>query len=73
MWLEDMFMPGNYQQYRQLAEATSLSLTIGERIGGKMPIPPGAGIARGEVHHVRPGLVRGPERGPQDLDHVRRF
>jgi galactonate dehydratase len=36
MWLEDMLMPGNYQQYRQLAEATSLPLTISERIGGKM-------------------------------------
>ncbi|CCH52927.1 mandelate racemase/muconate lactonizing protein [Fibrisoma limi BUZ 3] len=36
MWLEDMLMPGQYQQYRQLAEATSLPLTIGERMAGKL-------------------------------------
>ena len=36
MWLEDMLMPGNFEQYRQLAEATSLPLTIGERMMGKM-------------------------------------
>ena len=36
MWLEDMLMPGNFQQYRQLAEATSLALTIGERVAGRM-------------------------------------
>ena len=36
MWLEDMLMPGNFQQYRQLAEATSLPLTISERMAGKM-------------------------------------
>ena len=36
MWLEDMLLTGNYQQYRQLAEATSLPLTISERIGGRM-------------------------------------
>lgn len=36
MWLEDMLPPGNFQQYRQLAEATSLPLTISERMAGKM-------------------------------------
>jgi galactonate dehydratase len=36
MWLEDMLMPGHYKQYRQLSEATSLPLTIGERMAGKM-------------------------------------
>jgi len=36
MWLEDMLLPGNFQQYRQLAEATSLPLTIGERMAGKL-------------------------------------
>ncbi len=36
MWLEDMLMPGNFGQYRELAEATSLPLTIGERVAGKM-------------------------------------
>ncbi|MGA1999277.1 MAG: mandelate racemase/muconate lactonizing enzyme family protein [Terriglobales bacterium] len=36
MWLEDMLLPGNYHQYRQLAEATSLPLTISERMAGRM-------------------------------------
>jgi galactonate dehydratase len=35
MWLEDMLMPGNFQQYRQLAEATSIPLAIGERMAGR--------------------------------------
>ena len=35
MWLEDMLMPGNFQQYGQVAEATSLPLTVGERMAGK--------------------------------------
>jgi L-alanine-DL-glutamate epimerase-like enolase superfamily enzyme len=37
MWLEDMLLPGNFHQYRELAEATSLPLTISERMAGKMP------------------------------------
>ena len=36
MWLEDMLMPGNYHQYHELALATSLPLTVGERMAGKM-------------------------------------
>ncbi|MEK7408739.1 MAG: mandelate racemase/muconate lactonizing enzyme family protein [Acidobacteriota bacterium] len=36
MWLEDMLLPGNFHQYRQLAEATPLPLTIGERMAGRM-------------------------------------
>ena len=36
MWLEDMLMPGNFAQYRELATSTSLPLTIGERMGGKL-------------------------------------
>jgi L-alanine-DL-glutamate epimerase-like enolase superfamily enzyme len=36
MWLEDMLLPGNFLQYRQLAEATSLPLTISERMAGRM-------------------------------------
>ena len=36
MWLEDMLMPGNFDQYHQLAAATSLPLTVGERMAGKM-------------------------------------
>ncbi|MGD0696579.1 MAG: mandelate racemase/muconate lactonizing enzyme family protein [Terriglobia bacterium] len=36
MWLEDMLLPGNFEQYRQLANATSLSLTISERMAGRM-------------------------------------
>ena len=36
MWLEDMLLPGNPDQYRELALATSLPLTIGERMAGKM-------------------------------------
>ena len=35
-WLEDMLLPDNYPQYRQLAEATSLPLTLSERIAGLM-------------------------------------
>ncbi len=37
MWLEDMLLPGNFDQYRQLADATSLPLTISERMAGQMP------------------------------------
>jgi len=36
MWLEDMLLPGNFAQYRQLAEATALPLTISERMAGRM-------------------------------------
>ena len=36
MWLEDMLMPGNFAQYRELAQSTALPLTISERIAGKM-------------------------------------
>jgi galactonate dehydratase len=36
MWLEDMLLPGNFSQYRQLAEATSLPLCISERMAGRM-------------------------------------
>jgi L-alanine-DL-glutamate epimerase-like enolase superfamily enzyme len=36
MWLEDMLLPGNFEQYRQLAETTSIPLTISERLAGRM-------------------------------------
>jgi L-alanine-DL-glutamate epimerase-like enolase superfamily enzyme len=36
MWLEDMLMPGNFLQYRELAAATSLPLIAGERMAGKL-------------------------------------
>ena len=36
MWLEDMLLPGNFQQYRQLADATSIPLTISERMAGRL-------------------------------------
>ncbi|MBZ5585999.1 MAG: mandelate racemase/muconate lactonizing enzyme family protein [Acidobacteriia bacterium] len=36
MWLEDMLMPGNYAQYRELAAATVAPLIAGERMAGKM-------------------------------------
>jgi len=36
MWLEDMLLPGNPNHYRELALATSLPLTIGERMASKM-------------------------------------
>ena len=36
MWLEDMLLPGNFSQYRQLAESTSIPLTISERMAGRM-------------------------------------
>ncbi len=34
-WLEDMLKPGNFPQYAELAHATSLPLTISERIAGR--------------------------------------
>jgi len=36
MWLEDMILPGNYEQYRRLADQTSLPLTISERTGNHL-------------------------------------
>lgn len=36
MWLEDLLMPGNFRQYRELAESTFLPLTAGERMAGKL-------------------------------------
>ncbi len=36
MWLEDMLLPGNFEQYRQLATATSIPLTLSERMAGRM-------------------------------------
>ena len=35
MWLEDMLLVGNFAQYRQLAESTSLPLIAGERVAGR--------------------------------------
>jgi galactonate dehydratase len=37
MWLEDMLLPGNFAQYRELASATPLPLCMTERIAGRMP------------------------------------
>ena len=36
MWLEDMLLPGNFEQYRRLADATSIPLTISERMASRM-------------------------------------
>jgi L-alanine-DL-glutamate epimerase-like enolase superfamily enzyme len=36
MWLEDMLLPGNFELYRQLANATSIPLTISERLAGRL-------------------------------------
>jgi len=36
MWLEDMLQPGYHAAYRQLADSTSLPLTISERLAGKL-------------------------------------
>jgi galactonate dehydratase len=36
MWLEDVLMPGNFEQYAELAKATPLPVIAGERMGGKM-------------------------------------
>jgi len=36
MWLEDMLLPGNFEQYRRLADATSIPLTVSERLAGRM-------------------------------------
>lgn len=35
MWLEDMLLPESFAQYRQLAESTSLPLTLSERLAGQ--------------------------------------
>ena len=37
MWLEDMLLPGNFEQYHLLANATSIPLTVSERMAGRMP------------------------------------
>jgi L-alanine-DL-glutamate epimerase-like enolase superfamily enzyme len=36
MWLEDMLLPGNFAQYRELSLPTPIPLTIGERMAGKL-------------------------------------
>ncbi len=36
MWLEDMLLPGDFKAYRQLADSTSLPLTVSERLAGRM-------------------------------------
>ena len=36
MWLEDILLPGNFGQYRELAGATSIPLTVSERMAGRM-------------------------------------
>jgi L-alanine-DL-glutamate epimerase-like enolase superfamily enzyme len=36
MWLEDMLLPGRFQDYKELAAATALPLTISERMAGRM-------------------------------------
>ena len=69
MWLEDMLLPGNSDQYRELAAATSLPLTVGERMAGKMQFEQLLAVARGQVRHVRRDLVRRPDRGAQDRHH----
>ena len=35
MWLEDILLPGNFGQYRELAGATAIPLTVSERIAGR--------------------------------------
>jgi L-alanine-DL-glutamate epimerase-like enolase superfamily enzyme len=35
MWLEDMLLPGNFEQYKELANATSIPLTLSERLAGR--------------------------------------
>jgi galactonate dehydratase len=35
MWLEDMLLPGNFTQYRQLAESTEIPVLAGERMAGR--------------------------------------
>ena len=35
MWLEDMLQAGHFADYRRLAEATPLALTVGERMAGR--------------------------------------
>ena len=35
MWLEDMLLPGNPEQYHELAASTTLPLTISERMAGR--------------------------------------
>lgn len=36
MWLEDMLLAGNFEQYRRLADSTSIPLTLSERLAGRM-------------------------------------
>ena len=46
MWLEDMLMPGNFAQYRQLAEATHASADRRRTHGRQAPVPAAARFAR---------------------------
>jgi len=36
MWLEDMLLAANFEQYRRLADATSIPLTLSERLAGRL-------------------------------------
>jgi L-alanine-DL-glutamate epimerase-like enolase superfamily enzyme len=36
MWLEDMLVASNFEQYRRLADATAIPLTLSERLAGRM-------------------------------------
>lgn len=40
MWLEDMLLAGNFEQYRRLADSTSIPLTLSERLAGRLQFLP---------------------------------
>ena len=67
MWLEDMLLPGNFSQYRILAESTSNPSHHQRTHGGAHGVPANAGSARGQVCDVRCDLVRRTERGEEDF------
>ena len=69
MWLEDMLMPGHFQQYRQLAESTSASSYHRGTNGREAPVPVDARVESCSIHHVRRLLVRRTDRGSQDHNH----
>ena len=66
MWLEDMLMPGNFKQYHELAIATSVPLTAGERMARQDAIRAAAGIPHHQICDVRCHLVRRPDGSTQD-------
>ena len=66
MWLEDMLMPGNFDQYHQLAASNLIAAYRRRTHGRQDAVRAAAGIAHAQIRDVRRHLVRRPDRSPQD-------